>query len=75
MAMPQLCDVGGETWRVKEASADEDILPGWGTLSKRGPMWEAVCASAYLQSGADILVMAHPQAIATIKSLIGRLDN
>jgi acetyl-CoA decarbonylase/synthase, CODH/ACS complex subunit delta len=73
MAMPQLCDVGGETWRVKEASADEDVLPGWGSLAKRGPLWEAACAAAYLQAGADILIMAHPDAIKTIRTAIGRL--
>jgi acetyl-CoA decarbonylase/synthase complex subunit delta len=73
MAMPQLCDVGGETWRVKEAVADEDTLPGWGELRRRGPLWETACAAAYLQAGADILVMAHPEAIATIKSTINRL--
>jgi acetyl-CoA decarbonylase/synthase complex subunit delta len=74
MAIPQLCDVGGETWRVKETVADEDVLPGWGPLSKRGPMWEAACAASYLQAGADILIMAHPDAIATVKALIGRLS-
>ena len=73
MAMPQLCDVGGETWRVKEAVADEDILPGWGALAKRGPMWEAACAAAYLQAGADILMMAHPAAISTIQGAIAKL--
>jgi CO dehydrogenase/acetyl-CoA synthase delta subunit len=37
-------------------------------------MWEAACAAAYLQAGADILIMAHPEAIATIKGLIGQLS-
>jgi acetyl-CoA decarbonylase/synthase complex subunit delta len=73
MAMPQFCDVGGETWRLKEASADEDVLPGWGPLQKRGPMWEAACAAAYLQAGADILAMAHPVAIKTIRDAIARM--
>jgi len=72
MAMPQICDVGGETWRVKEAVADEDILPGWGRLEKRGPMWEAVCAASYLQAGADILVMAHPDAMQRLRKTIQR---
>jgi len=70
MAAPQICDVAGETYRVKEAIADEDTLPGWGALEKRAPMWEAVCAGVYLQAGADILVMAHPLAINNIKQLI-----
>ncbi len=70
MAGPQLCDVGGETYRVKEAVAGEDALPGWGDVTKRGPMWEAVCAGDYLQAGADILIMAHPEAISITKKVI-----
>ena len=70
MAAPQLCDVGGEVWRIKEATVDEDILPGWGKLEKRGPLWEATCAATYLQAGADILVMAHPEAIANVRTII-----
>ncbi len=74
MASPQLCDVGGEVWRVKEATVDEDVLPGWGALEKRGPMWEAVCAGGYLQAGADLLIMAHPQAIRIVQSTIDNLQ-
>jgi acetyl-CoA decarbonylase/synthase complex subunit delta len=72
MAMPQICDVGGEVYRIKEAVVDEDVLPGWGKLAKRGPMWEAACASVYLQAGADILVMAHPDAIKSVKATIAQ---
>jgi len=72
MAAPQICDVGGEVWRIKEATVDDDILPGWGKLEKRGPLWEATCAAGYLQAGADILVMAHPQAIGNIREVISR---
>ncbi len=67
MAAPQLCDVGKEVWRVKEALADEDALPGWGALNKRGPLWEASCAAVYLQAGADIVVLAHPEAIGLVR--------
>ena len=73
MASPQICDIAGETYRVKEAVADDDILPGWGKLAKRGPMWEAACAEGYLQAGADILIMAHPDAVKTIQNTISRL--
>ncbi|MBN1411406.1 MAG: acetyl-CoA decarbonylase/synthase complex subunit delta, partial [Spirochaetales bacterium] len=47
MALPQICDVAAETYRVKEAAADEDALPGWGGPDKRGRTWEAVCAGCY----------------------------
>ncbi len=73
MAAPQICDVAGETYRVKEAVADDDILPGWGKLEKRGPLWEATCAEGYLQAGADIFIMAHPEAIKSVQHTISRL--
>lgn len=73
MAAPQICDVGGEVYRIKEAIVDEDVLPGWGKIEKRGPAWEATCAAVYLQAGADILIMAHPEAIKNIQTTIQRL--
>lgn len=73
MALPQIANVGWETWKVKEAMADEDILPGWGELRKRGPRWEAVAAANYIQAGADIVVLAHPEAIALTREMIDRL--
>ena len=73
MATPMICDVGGEVWRIKEATVDEDILPGWGKLQKRGPSWEATCAGVYLQAGADILVMAHPESILSIQATLKQL--
>ncbi len=73
MAAPQICDVAGETYRVKEAFSDDDVLPGWGKLEKRGPMWEAACAEGYLQAGADILIMTHPEAIKSVQNTIKSL--
>jgi acetyl-CoA decarbonylase/synthase complex subunit delta len=70
MQSPQLCDVGKEVWRIKEAVSDEDVLPGWGALAKRGPLWEAACADVYLQAGADIVVMAHPVAMDVVNETI-----
>jgi acetyl-CoA decarbonylase/synthase complex subunit delta len=73
MALPQIANVGWEAWKVKEALADEDVLPGWGKLEKRGPLWEAATAANYLQAGADIVTLAHPEAIAITRDLIAQL--
>ncbi len=73
MALPQIANVGWEVWKVKEALADEDALPGWGKLAERGPRWEAVTAAGYLQAGADILVLAHPDAVKITKDSIDEL--
>jgi acetyl-CoA decarbonylase/synthase, CODH/ACS complex subunit delta len=73
MALPQIANVGWEVWKIKEAIADEDVLPGWGKLSERGPRWEATTAAGYLQAGADILVGAHPEAIKATRDLIDKM--
>jgi acetyl-CoA decarbonylase/synthase complex subunit delta len=73
MALPQIANVGWESWKVKESIADEDVLPGWGKLSERGPRWEAAGAAGYLQAGADILVLAHPEAIQAAQGAIEKM--
>ena len=73
MALPQIANVGWEAWKVKEAQQDEDLLPGWGKLETRGPLWETTSAAGYLQAGADILALAHPTSIAAIREAIENL--
>lgn len=73
MALPQIANVGWEVWKVKEALADEDVLPGWGKLTDRAPRWEASTAAGYLQAGADIVTLAHPDSIAVTRELIDEL--
>lgn len=69
-AMPILCDIGKEVWKVKEAIADEELVPGWGPMRKRGPLWEVATACVYLQAGTDILIMRHPEAVKEVKKAI-----
>jgi len=73
MALPQIANVGWEAWKVKEAIQDEDILPGWGSLEVRGPLWETTTATGYLHAGADIITLAHPQSIALLREAIDEL--
>jgi len=73
MALPQIANVGWEVYKVKEALADEDILPGWGRLENRAPLWEASTAAGYLQAGADIVTLAHPEAIRITREIIAEL--
>lgn len=73
MAQPQIANVGWEAWKVKEALADEDVLPGWGKLAERGPRWETATAVGYLHAGADIITLAHPETIAVMRETISEL--
>lgn len=71
MAMPVICDVGYESWRVKEAKLAD--APGWGPVEDRGPMWEATTAICLLQAGVDIIRMRHPKAVTIVKNFIDKL--
>jgi acetyl-CoA decarbonylase/synthase complex subunit delta len=71
MAMPVICDVGYEAWRVKEAKLAD--VPGWGDVKDRGPTWEAATAICLLQAGADIIRMRHPRAVAIVRNFINQI--
>ena len=70
LAMPTIGTVGFEAWKAKEANVGIDEFPGWGEQEERGILWEAVTAATLLQSGLDILVMRHPEAIKLVKKNI-----
>jgi len=73
LSTPMICMVGSEAWRVKEAKATVEEQPQWGSEKQRGPLWEAATAFGYLQSGADILVMRHPEAVENVRKTIQEL--
>jgi len=73
--MPMICNLGREAWRTKEARASAEEEPAWGDAIKRGVLWEATTAITLALAGADVLVMRHPEAIATVRKAIdGLLD-
>ncbi len=68
--MPMIANLGKEAWRTKEARATEDEEPAWGDAAKRGVLWEATTAITLALSGADVLIMRHPEAAALVKRAI-----
>jgi acetyl-CoA decarbonylase/synthase complex subunit delta len=75
LSQPMICDIGIEVWGVKEAKASEQELPEWGSPKERGPLWEATTAYVYLLAGADILVLRHPKAVASVRQAIKQLGD
>lgn len=73
MQQPMLADVGMYVWKVKETQASETDLPNWGSLKERGIAWEAVTASSLLISGAELLIMRHPDAVKAVEKFIDEL--
>lgn len=74
MQPPMMGDVGMYVWKIKETQALESDLPDWGLLKERGIAWEAVTAVSLMISGAELLIMRHPEAVAAVKGLIGELS-
>lgn len=70
---PMLVTPGEEAWRTKEARASEGVPAAWGDWGQRAVHWEAMTASALIESGADIVVMRHPVAVARVKKMIAEL--
>ncbi|MFA5388996.1 MAG: acetyl-CoA decarbonylase/synthase complex subunit delta [Candidatus Omnitrophota bacterium] len=64
LSMPMISFAGQESWRTKEAKTGG---------ADTGVLWETATAAAYLNSGADILVMNHPKAVEEIKKTIKQL--
>ncbi len=68
---PMLVNPGEETWKVKESKVGEGVPAAWGDWERRALAWEAVTATTLLLSGADILVLRHPE---TLKRIRGALE-
>ena len=73
LSQPVVAIVGEDAWKAKEARLPEADMPSWGSAAHRGPAWEAATAAVYLQAGTDIVVLLHPEAIASVKRTISEL--
>ncbi|MCJ7711570.1 MAG: acetyl-CoA decarbonylase/synthase complex subunit delta, partial [Chloroflexi bacterium] len=73
LSQPVVAIVGEDAWKAKEARLPEADMPAWGSAARRGPAWEATTATTYLQAGADIVVLLHPDALASVKRTISEL--
>lgn len=70
---PMLVTPGEEAWRTKEARAAEGVPAAWGDWASRAVNWETMTAGALVESGADIVVLRHPETVRRIKRMIGAL--
>ncbi len=72
--MPMISNLGKEAWRAKEAKIGQDEEPTWGDAKKRGILWEAITAVSLLISGANILIMRHPEAVKLVRKTLEKLE-
>ena len=62
-----------EAWKAKESKVGEGVPAAWGDWEARAINWETITAMALVESGADIIVLRHPESVARVKSAIEEL--
>jgi acetyl-CoA decarbonylase/synthase complex subunit delta len=70
---PMICTVGEEAWRAKESKVNEGVPAAWGDWAKRSTNWEVFTAATLIESGADIVVLRHPDSVKLVKETIAGL--
>jgi len=70
---PMLVTPGFEAWKAKEAKVGEGVPETWGDWAERGVHWETLTAVALVESGADIVVLRHPESVKRVKEAIDEL--
>lgn len=68
--LPMIVTPGFEAWKTKEAKVGEGVPNTWGEWEERSVNWEILTAITLLESGADILVLRHPESIKLIRTAI-----
>ncbi len=67
---PMLVTPGEEAWRTKEARAGDGVPGEWGDWAERAINWETLTASTLIESGADVVVLRHPESVKRIQAMI-----
>jgi len=70
---PMLVTPGFEAWKTKESKVGDGVPEAWGDWLKRAIHWETLTAMTLLESGADILVLRHPESVRRVKAAIEEL--
>ena len=70
---PMIVTPGFEAWKTKESKVGEGVPEAWGDWLQRAINWEVLTAATLLESGADILVLRHPESVKQLKAAIDDL--
>jgi len=71
--LPMLVTPGYEAWKTKESKVGEGVPASWGDWLNRAIHWETLTAISLIESGADIVVLRHPESVRRVKAAIEEL--
>jgi acetyl-CoA synthase len=61
--MPMLVTPGEECWKAKESKVGEGVPEEWGAWEERAINWETLTSVMLIESGANIVVLRHPESL------------
>jgi len=70
---PMMVTPGEEAWKAKESKVGEGVPEAWGEWKQRAINWETLTASALVHSGAEVVVLRHPESVKRVKQMIDAL--
>ncbi len=70
---PMMVTPGFEAWKTKEAKVGDGVPESWGDWKARAINWETLTATALVESGADIVVLRHPESVKRVHGVIDEL--
>ena len=71
--LPMLVTPGYEAWKTKESKVGEGVPDTWGDWKRRAINWECMTATTLIESGADIVILRHPESIQRVQAVIEEL--
>ena len=71
--LPMAVTPGFEAWKTKEAKVGDDVPETWGDWEARAIHWETLTAVTLLESGADIIILRHPESLKRVRTAIDEL--
>jgi acetyl-CoA decarbonylase/synthase complex subunit delta len=73
--LPMLVNPGFEAWKTKESKVGDGMPDAWGDWEQRAITWETLTSVTLLESGADILVLRHPESLKRVHQAINDLKS
>jgi acetyl-CoA decarbonylase/synthase complex subunit delta len=70
---PMLVTVGEEAWKTKEAKVGDGVPAAWGDWAERAVAWETLTAMTLIESGADVVVLRHPESLRRVQRTVQAL--
>jgi acetyl-CoA decarbonylase/synthase complex subunit delta len=71
--LPMIVTPGEECWKTKESKVGEGVPEEWGAWAERAITWETLTASMLIESGADAVVLRHPESARRVQQAIDDL--